>query len=329
VDQPPRNLRDLVLDGEGNLWCASDHAPGNEELAGGVWFRHAGDETWTQITVDTPGAELLRNRVRAVLPRGRYLWIGYSDSGVHQWDIGPDRLPLTADDGAWVLYSVDSVPQRRLISDDVTRLAALDDRVWVGTTAGLSLIDATRVTNIGAGFFGLPSPIVNDLILLRDRGAWVATAGAGLTRMTPKGTQFDFETFRPPDLPHPNVESIVLDPDGRTVWAGTTRGLARLSLTGTGGVAGDPLVAYPNPFIPGCGDGVRLLGFTGLGDGIVVDVSGRVVQRFDRRAPGDLVWDGRNASGGTLAPGLYWIRLSSPEGTRAVGVGLGDGPCPR
>lgn len=328
-DQPPRNLRDIVFDADGNLWCASDHAPDNEEFAEGLWFMHSATGDWTQITVETPGAEMLRNRVRAVLPRGRDLWIGYSDRGVHHWDLGPDRIPLTSDDGDWTLYSTEGTTNRRLISDSVTRLAALGSRVWVGTTAGLSLIDPADITNIGAGFFGLPSPIVNDILLLKNGGAYVATQSAGLTRMTPADGRFEFETWLPPDLPHPNVETLALDPDGRAVWAGTNRGLGRVVLADSGAPGGDPLIAYPNPFVPGCGEGIRMLGFTGIGDGVVADVSGRIVGRFDQRAPGDVVWDGRSESGEALAPGLYWIRLSSPEGIRAVGVGLGDGPCPQ
>ena len=36
---PPRNLRDLAFDGDGNLWAASDNDI--EEYAQGIWFRDA------------------------------------------------------------------------------------------------------------------------------------------------------------------------------------------------------------------------------------------------------------------------------------------------
>ncbi len=326
---PPRNLRDIVYDEDGNLWCASDHASDNEEFAEGIWFLQRSTGQWTQITVDSPGAELLRNRVRAILPSGRNVWIGYSDSGLHRWDIGPDKIPLTEDDVDWTYYSTEEASDnRRLISDEITRLAVSGDRIWVGTTAGLSLVDPTEITNIGSGFFGLPSPVVNDLIPLRDGGAWVATSDAGLTRMIPDGNGFRFVNYGPPALPHPNVEALALDPDGRTVWAGTTRGLARLTLMGGGETVAQPLVAYPNPLTFGCGDGVRLLGFSGIADGVVVDITGKIIRRFDGVSPGDLVWDGLDRSGQPPAPGLYWIRLASPDGMRGVGVGLTDGPCP-
>ena len=217
----------------------------------------------------------------------------------------------------------------------MTRLGARGSVIWVGTAAGLSLIDADLdfVTNIGPSPDRVPLPIINDLAPVADGGAWVASSsqgrGGGVTRMTPNENGFGYTTYGPPDLPHPNVESLALDPDGWTVWLGTNRGLSKLVPPAPESGAAGELHAYPNPFVPGCGEGVRLQGFSGVADGQVVDLSGRVVNRFAMKAPGAPVWDGRDASGRPLAPGLYWIRLSSPDGIGAVGVGLGDGPCPR
>ncbi len=326
----PRNLRDIVYDDEGNLWGASDQALDFEQYAEGIWFRDASTGEWTNIQTTTPGSQMVSNRVRAVLPWNGDLWIGYSDKGVQRWNLGPDGRPRTGDDGTWARYSTET-SGRRLISDSVTRIAARGDLIWVGTTAGLSLIDleADRVTNLGSGADRLPEPDVNTLLLLSDGGAWVATFQGGLTRVTPGSDgDYTFVSYGPPDLPDPNVEALALDPDGRTLWIGTARGLARLVPPLGAAASGGDIFAYPNPYVPGCGEGIRLLGFPGLGDGVIADVSGRIVYRFDRKAPGETVWNGRDSQGRALPPGLYWIQLSSPNGMRSFGVGLGDGPCP-
>jgi ligand-binding sensor domain-containing protein len=331
--QTPRNLRDLAFDARGNLWAASDNDI--EEQAQGIWFRDASTGAWTWVTLSTAPQETMRsNRVRAILPWNGELWIGYREKGVHRWYLGPDGKPLTPDDGNWTLYAVEEVARRRIVSDQVTRLAVQGSTIWVGTAAGVSLIDADldHVTNIGPGFDRLPLPVVNALLPVADGGAWVATGtegkGGGLTRMSPTEDGFSYVTYGPPDLPHPNVETLALDPDGWTVWIGTNRGLSRLVPPAPeGGGSGSPY-AYPNPYVPGCGEGVRLQGFSGLADGEIMDLAGRVVRRFRDKQPGTVVWDGRDESGRALAPGLYWIRVSSPDGVRGVGVGLGDGPCP-
>jgi len=70
---------------------------------------------------------MLDNQVRAILPRNGELWIGYRDRGLHRWDLGSDGKPLTSDDGAWTLYSTtEQESERRIVSDQVTRLAAHD-----------------------------------------------------------------------------------------------------------------------------------------------------------------------------------------------------------
>ena len=103
-----------------------------------------------------------------------------------------------------------------------------------------------------------------------------------------------------------------------------------MTLTGTTGGEDEPLVAYPNPYVPGCGDGIRLLGYSGTADGVIVDLSGKIIRRFEINATTNVpFWDGTDGSGALVAPGLYWVRISSPDGTKATGVGIGDGPCPQ
>jgi ligand-binding sensor domain-containing protein len=320
----PRNLRGITLDEQGNLWCASDQANDQIQYAYGIWMRDATTGAWTNFRTDTPGSQMLSNRVRAVGVAEGVVNIGYSDAGVHRWNLGADRIPMTADD-TWRIYNTTTVGSR-LISDAVTQIAIRGGKVWVGTTAGLSIIEATRVTSISQGPDRFPTPQVNAVLPLPDGGAWIATAQGGVTRMSPEGSGFAYANYAPPDLPNPNVEALALDPDGRSVWCGTSRGLARLipaeESTGSGALA-----AYPNPFIPGCVDGVRLLGFSGVADGVVVDLTGKVIRRVERIPTGVPAWDGRDAAGRAVPPGLYWIRLASPEGMRLVGVGIGEGPC--
>lgn len=330
VSDVPRNLRDLAYDGDGNLWGASDNAVDQEQHAQGVWFRDAATGVWTQYNTSSE-SHLLSNRVRAVLPYQGEVWIGYSGRGVHRWNLGADRRPGTGDDGLWTLYSTETAG-RRLIDDSITRLAARGNTLWIGTTAGLSLLDVRTeiVRNISSGPTRLPRPQINAVMPLADGGAWVATGqNGGLTRMVPTEGGFEYVHFGPPDVPHPNIETIALDPDGRSLWLGTNRGLARMTPPPEGPGSNEGISAYPNPMIPGCGEGARLLGFSGLADGVVLDVAGKIIARFEDLPAGASVWNGLDASGREVAPGLYWIRLNTPQGIRSVGLGIGSGPCPR
>jgi hypothetical protein len=70
----------------------------------------------------------------------------------------------------------------------------------------------------------------------------------------------------------------------------------------------------------------------GLVSGVVVDLAGTVMARFPAGGgerlmdPETVVWDGRHANR-VVPPGLYWIRVHSPRGTRSIGVAVIDGDC--
>jgi hypothetical protein len=72
---------------------------------------------------------------------------------------------------------------------------------------------------------------------------------------------------------------------------------------------------------------VRLTGAGGFASGVVVDLAGRVLHRFDEVPPQDPIWDGR-AGGEPVSPGLYMVRLRSARGVRSVGLAVLDGACP-
>ena len=326
----PGNLRDIAYDDRDNLWGAS-FFENDPTYAQGLWVRMASTGEWTNIKTDTQGAHLLSNVVRAVLPVGQKIWIGYAASGVQAWDLGPDRIPLTADDGTWRTYTKDGPIGLRLISDNVTTLAAQGDRVWIGTDNGLSIMQTDGIHNITASASRIPAATVNKILPLSDGGAWVATyqgGVGGLTRMAPTDVGYAYTSYGPPDLPNPDVESLAFDPDGRSVWAGTARGLTRVTPRGASGSDQFQAAVYPNPYVIGCGGGVRLFDVPGLVNGVVVDLSGRPIVRFERRGAGDVVWDGKDGNGKPVAPGLYMIRISTSAGIRGIGVGIMDGPCP-
>jgi ligand-binding sensor domain-containing protein len=334
---PVANAIDLASDGEGRLWIATN---GKEYTDAFGLYRldpriYPPDATsLLQVVVSTPGATLKSDLLNAVAVDGNRIWIGYPDDGVSRWDLGADRQPLTSDD-RWVQFTDTPVGGNPLIGNRVKRIVrGPDGRIWIGTTAGLSIFTDPKFFNVAADG-RLPAPEVMDIIPLADGGAFVATRGGGLTRMTPLSRGgFTYQVYGPPDLPNPTIEAMTLAPDGRTLWLATERGLA--SFVPPGGV--DPFAeaevgAYPNPFRFSCGvDGVRLLGAGSAVRGTVLDLSGKVLAEFPAGDGGTQdaaqpVWDGKY-HGQPVAPGLYWIRVQTARGVRSVGVAVLDGACP-
>ena len=78
---------------------------------------------------------------------------------------------------------------------------------------------------------------------------------------------------------------------------------------------------YPNP-MRGSTRIVFALPALGDADVAVIDIAGRVVRSLEHGtlAAGTHVtqWDGRDSNGVLTAPGLYFVRLQTPAGAKAV-----------
>lgn len=324
----------LDLDSKGYLWVGTNnHEPTRQH---GIFRINMADSTWVQVTHEgTPS--LVSDNISAVRVQGRIVWVGYVQNGLSRWDLGPDGQPLTTDD-QWTSYTA---ADNNLINDSVTRIEiAPDGRIWIGTDGGLSIFNGASFTNVGPGFGQLPAGHVNAVVPTDDDGAWVATKEGGLTHMIPQQFGYTFDDYGAPDIPNPSIEDMTFGPDGRTLWLATDRGLARFSPQQPSSGAGGQVSAVPNPFRYNCSkDGaIKLFGAGGTASGVVCDLSGRVVARFENRSSDDLarseaVWNGRvgsrdGAGGGAFAaPGLYIIRASSPTGVHTIGVAVMDADC--
>jgi hypothetical protein len=324
---------DLDQDDQGYLWVGTQ----NDDLQRqhGIYRVNTADSSWVQIWQENE-PRMVSDQVSAIKVSGRVAWIGYKGDGFSRFDLGADGKPLTEDD-AWQSFRAPATGNG-LINDNVRRIrVGPDGRVWVGTTEGLSIYDGTRFTNVGAGLGRLPKGEVTAIIPTKDGGGWVATRDGGLTRMTPREPSgFRYTSYGPPDLPNPNIEDMAIGPDGRTLWLATSRGIASFfpppdASESSAGVMG----AYPNPFRIECGNHhtVRLIGAGGVAGGVIVDLSGQIVAQFHDCGPEDAIWDARqgsvNGSGGgeRVAPGLYWIRASTPTGVHSIGLAVMDAGC--
>ena len=330
-----REIWSLAFDDDGYLWGGTNN--GDESLATGVYRIDPITREWQLFDRERVGFP--SNQIPSVRVIDRVAWVGTFGDGLVRWDFGangepegdPDVVP-GSDDVIRVYNTSDGIQGEQLIGNSIRQIeVGSDGRIWVGTTSGVSIYENGVFTNIGPRFDGLPNGEITAIVLDGAGGAWVGTRDSGLTRMRsdPRGG-FLYSNYRTPLLPNPNVDALALSPDGRTVWCGTSRGLASFTPfqgAGDSGTAGN-VAAYPNPFVLGCSDGLRLRGGGGLLSGVVVDLGGKILSRFDYVSAEDLVWD-VTVGGEPAAPGLYIVRVQGPNGVSSVGVAVLDGDCPR
>jgi hypothetical protein len=320
------NVYDSAVDSRGNLWFASRHER-YESSARGVfhWERASGD--WTNFNMENTSGLIVSDNVSAVVTEGEHLWIGYEGAGLSVGRLGDDGLPVM-ESAAWAHYTADF--EDTLASNRVTALAARPGEVWVGTDAGVSLWENGVWRVFRPSPYGLPGGNVSDICLTDDGAAWVGAWGEGVTRISRDVIGgFVFEQFGPPDLVSPNVWVVATGVAGRDVWVGTDHGLAHF--VPSAAISADApaeVHVFPNPFNPACGELLRFARLPGQANsGLIVDVSGRVVQRFTGKWEGEVVWDGRDLDGEAVSPGLYIIRVATPRGWLTGRVALLDLPC--
>ena len=259
--------------------------------------------------------------VRAVVvddERGN-LWVGYRGNGVVVFDLPEPGGPLTVAPGGEL---------EAIATLDVFGLAMRGDSMWVMSTSDLRCFSAASLAQWGETLPLVGSPATRGACHPLDVGpdgtAWVGTDG-GVHAYAVDGSVTEYNVANSP-LAGDEVRAVWVDKATGVVWFGTSTGLSRFDPSYVAPPP-EPLPAlevrvYPNPaLLTGAGLFLRLAGNADSYTGAVYDASGRRLHRFASANRG-IVWDGRDASGQLVRPGVYLVRVESGGFARTLRVAL-------
>jgi ligand-binding sensor domain-containing protein len=262
------------------------------------------------------------NMVRALHvdhPHGS-LWVGYRGEGVTVFGLptepgGPLKLKVGGEMSA-------------IKTLDIFGIAGHRDSIWVMSTSDLRVFNSLTLRQIGAALplIGSPAPVgaCHPLDVGPDGTAWVGT-DAGVHAYGRDGRIVEYNVSNSP-LAGDVVRAIRVDPLSGVVWIGTATGLSRFDPGYVPPAAPElqtlEVRAYPNPaWLTGGGLSLRLSGNSAAYRGVVYDASGRKLHAFDAW-DGQPCWDGRDASGAIVRPGVYFVRVEASGHARTLRVAL-------
>jgi hypothetical protein len=263
--------------------------------------------------------------VRALLvdqPHGN-LWVGYRGNGVTVFKLPApgDSLKLAPGGGLSAINTL-----------DIFGIAAHKDSIWVMSTDDLRVFRASSLAPPAGHqplpLIGSPAPrgACHPLDVGPDGRVWVGT-DAGVHAYGPGGSVVEYSVLNSP-LAGDEVRAVRVDPVSGVVWIGTATGLSRFDPAYVPPVPPEPptleVQSYPNPaWLTGAGLTLRLAGNAAAYRGAVYDASGRKLHGFsDVKDRMDMFWDGRDASGLLVRPGVYFVRVEASGHARTLRVAL-------
>ena len=192
-----------------------------------------------------------------------------------------------------------------------------DGDVWVGTSAGISIIFNPQDPHAVAIYHPLPDQVIQDILTDPVNNKWVATR-QGVFVLSPDGTsivkQYTVENTAGKLLDN-DVTSLAIDLKKGILYCGTSKGLSTLTTAAVAPKSAfDGLTVSPNPFrLPSA----RQLTVDGLVQGStlkILTIGGALVREL--QTPGGRVgyWDGKNENGEYVSSGIYLIIAYSQDG---------------
>ncbi len=250
------------------------------------------------------------------------LWVGYARAGV---DVFTD--PTLATRAARFSTSDSVAAGSNLTNDDTWAIEFYGDSVWIATSDGLARY--SRASRHRREVLGTASPssqgAIHPLSIDAGGGVWWATT-SGVFHRRPDRSVEVFDADNSPLLSN-DVHSIMVDRATGDVWIGSVLGVNRYNADAApeGGTVTPPSTfhVYPNPeLLSAVGLGLRAVDLAGPFLGAVYDARGRLVKDLLGNASSGGVWDGTDASGAVVRPGLYFLKVQTGNQTRVARVVL-------
>ena len=196
--------------------------------------------------------------------------------------------------------------------------------IWVGTDDGIGLIQCVDKvfgvegceailpvvqTDQFAGYL-FKGEAVQSIAVDGANRKWIGTKnGAWLVSAMGDKTIYHFTTANSPLL-HNDIRHIAIDASDGTVFFSTASGLCTFKGDATvGGTTNTNVLVYPNPVPPGYTGPVAIRGLVNNAIVKITELNGRLVYE-GRALGGQMVWNGLNIQGRTIATGVYLVFVS-------------------
>lgn len=251
------------------------------------------------------------------------LWINNQGQGLVVFN-NNNTPSVTNDDKKKYLTNITG--QGNLPNNSVYGLAKdLNGHIWVGTSEGVVVFyDPGSVFN--NNYPDASCPIIEGFCLLRDQkvvgiavdGAnrkWIATEN-GIYLISADGTeQLAHFTEANSPLFDDEIKDITIDQSTGEVFIGTNKGLMSYMGEATGGLENSlDLIVSPNP-VPSTYDGViAITGSVAESSVRITTASGLLVKELESFG-GQTIWDGTDAYGNRVRPGIYLVMLATQDAT--------------
>ncbi len=212
----------------------------------------------------------------------------------------------------------------------------MDGDLWLGTSNGLYLIEATTIDkpleyvtqvkvprNDGTSYADYLMDGVNITCIAVDEAnrKWIGTNGAGLYLISADNME-QLENFTSANSPiiSDNIESLAIDHNTGEVFIGTDQGLCSYMSDATSvsiEMTKDDVYAYPNPVVSGYDGLITIVGLTRDADVKILTVNGQLVAQ-GRSNGGMFTWNGRDSRGHRVASGVYMVATAKSDGSKGT-----------
>ena len=212
----------------------------------------------------------------------------------------------------------------------------MDGDLWLGTSSGLYLIEASTIDkpleyvtqvkvprNDGTSYADYLMDGVNITCIAVDEAnrKWIGTSGAGLYLISADNME-QLENFTSSNSPliSDNIESLAINHETGEVFIGTDQGLCSYMSDATIvsiEMTKDDVYAYPNPVVSGYDGLISIVGLTRDADVKILTVNGQLVAQ-GRSNGGTFTWNGRDSRGHRVASGVYMVATAKSDGTKGT-----------
>ena len=320
----------LSYDADGNLWMAQSMLDTTFYVRkpDGNWFKLRYNEMSGSSLID----KILHHSSGIKLVSSRRL----EKRGVFCIDMkGTER---TTDDKTRLLQDFVNQDNTPYLPDQFFCLCEdLDGMVWVGTSAGLFVIeDVTKVFDKDFYFTqikinrndgsGLADYLFNDVAISciaidAANRKWIGTQANGAYLISADGQEMlhHFTTEDSPLLSN-NVQSIAVHPGTGEVAFGTDKGICTFisdATTPEEELEKSNVVVFPNPVTPDYNGPIAIRGLVEDSEVKIISTGGQLVWN-GTSSGGTCTWNGVANNGKPVASGIYHVVANTPEGGKAI-----------